>query len=127
MHEPRIAFQLIDLQLELPQGSTQQIGEMERSVLGEIGNVTGSFFLNALADTTSLVLMPSPPAVIVDMVGSIMNIPLTSIMAEPDNALGVKATFSSARQQIDGTFMVLPSLAFMMVFLKHPMKVFLSS
>ena len=119
MHEPRIAFQLIDLQLELPQGSTQQIGEMERSVLGEMGNVTGSFFLNALADTTNLVLMPSPPAVIVDMVGAIMNIPLTLIMAEQDDALVVKAVFSAANQQIDGTFMVLPTMDFMRTILKH--------
>ncbi len=120
IHEPRIAFQLIDLQLELPQGSTQQIGEMERSVLGEMGNVTGSFFLNALADTTNLVLMPSPPAVIVDMVGAIMNIPLTFIMAEQDNALVVKATFSTPSKQIDGTFMVLPTMDFMRTILKHP-------
>ncbi len=119
MHEPRIAFQLIDLQLELPPGSTQQIGEMERSVLGEMGNVTGSFFLNALADTTNLVLMPSPPAVIVDMVGAIMNIPLTFIMAEQDEALVVKATFNAASQKIDGTFMVLPTMDFIRTILKH--------
>ena len=120
MHEPRIAFQLIDLQLGLPQGSTQEIGEMERSVLGEMGNITGSFFLNALADTTNLVLMPSPPAVIVDMARVIMSITLAFIMEEQDDALVVKATFSAASQQIDGTFMVLPTMDFIRAILKHP-------
>ncbi len=119
MHDPNIAFQLIDIQLGLPRGSTQQIGEMERSVLGEMGNITGSFFLNALADSTNLVLMPSPPAVIVDSVRAIMNIPLTFIMEEQDEALVVKATFSTESQQIDGTFMVLPTMDFMKTILKH--------
>jgi chemotaxis protein CheC len=69
LHDTRIALQLIDMQLGLAQGTTKRIDEMERSVLGEMGNITGSFFLNALADTTDLLLMPSPPAVIVDMIG----------------------------------------------------------
>ena len=63
MHEPKVAFQLVDMQLGLPPGSTQKLEEIERSVLGEMGNITGSFFLNALADATNLSLMPSPPAV----------------------------------------------------------------
>ena len=119
MHDPRIAFQLIDLQLGLPLGSTQKLEEIERSVLGEMGNITGSFFLNALADATNLVLMPSPPAVIVDMVGAIMNVPLTFIMEKQDDALVVKTTFSTDSRQISGTFMVLPTADFMKVILKH--------
>lgn len=113
LHDTRIAFQLIDMQLGLSQGSTKRIDEMERSVLGEMGNITGSFFLNALADTTNLLLMPSPPAVIVDMIGAIMNVPLTYIMEENDNALVVKATFSADSQQIEGTFMVMPTVEFL--------------
>ena len=119
MHDPKIAFELIDLQMGLPPGSTQKLGEMESSVLGEMGNVTASFFLNTLADSTSLVLMPSPPAVIVDMVGAIMNIPLTFIMEKQDDVLVVKTTFSAGSRQINGTFMVLPTMDFINAILKH--------
>ena len=119
MHDPKIAFQLIDLQLGLAPGSTQKLEEIERSVLGEMGNITGSFFLNALADSTNLTLMPSPPAVIVDMVGAIMNVPLTFIMEKQDSALVVKTTFSTDSRQMDGTFMVLPTMDFMQTILKH--------
>ncbi len=119
IHDPKIAFELIDIQMGLPSGSTQRLEEMERSVLGEMGNITGSYFLNALADATGLTLMPSPPTVIVDMVGAIMDIPMTSIMEKQDDTLVVKTTFSTDSRQINGTFMILPTTDFMQVILKN--------
>lgn len=113
MHDLDMAFKLIDMQLGLSPGSTEQMGEMERSVMGEMGNITGSFFLNALADSGNMMLMPSPPVVIADLMQAIMNIPLTIIMEEQDNALMVKATFSADNQPLDGIFMVLPTMDFM--------------
>lgn len=119
MHDINIAFKLIDIQLGLPLGTTDQLGEMERSVLGEMGNITGSFFLNALADSGNMILMPSPPAVITDLASAIMNIPLTFLMQKQDDALVVKATFSADNQPLDGTFVVLPTMEFMMTILSR--------
>ena len=119
MHDPRTAFQLVDLQLDLPPGSTQELGEMERCALEDIGNITGTFFLNTLADSANLILMPSPPVVIVDTVRAIMNVPLGFIMEKQEDALVVKATFSTDSRQIDGTFMVLPTMDFMKAILKN--------
>ena len=113
VHDPEIAFQLIDIQMDLPAGSTQRIGEMERSVLGEMGNVTGGFFLNTLADMTGLSLLPSPPSVIVDTVGAILSIPLDFLMDKQEEALAVKTTFSAGTRQIHGTFLILPTVEFM--------------
>lgn len=113
VHDPEIAFQLIDIQMDLPAGSTQRIGEMERSVLGEMGNVTGGFFLNTLADMTGLSLLPSPPSVIVDTVGAILSIPLNFLMDKQEEALAVKTTFSAGTRQIHGTFLILPTAEFM--------------
>ena len=119
MHDPKIAFQLIDLQLGLPPGSTQELGEMECCALGDIGNITGTFFLNTLADSAGLVLMPSPPRVIVDTVVAIMSIPLGFIMEKQDDALVAKATFSADSRQMDGTFMVLPTMDFLKAILNR--------
>lgn len=119
MHNPGTAFKLVDIQLGLPIGSTQQMEEMERSVLGEMGNIAGSFFLNAVADTVNLVLVPSPPEVMVDTVGKIISIPLTRIMEKQDDALIVKAAFSADNGQMDGTLMILPTMDFMKAILKH--------
>ena len=120
IHDPKMAFQLIDLQLGLPPGTTQGLEEMERSVLGEMGNIAGSFFLNALADASGLNLTISPPVIMIDMVGAILDIALTKIMQEQDNVLVIKATFSAGDRQMDGTFMVLPTSDFMKVILKNP-------
>ncbi len=120
LHDPKIAFELIDMQLDLPPGSTQELQEMERSILGEMGNITGSFFLNALADASGLNLTISPPEVMIDMAGAILGIALTKIMQEQDDVLVIKATFGDGDRQIDGTFMVLPTSEFMEVVLKHP-------
>jgi chemotaxis protein CheC len=119
MHDVNIAFKLIDIQLGLPLGTTNQIGEMERSVLGEMGNITGSFFLNALADSGNMILMPSPPAVIADLASAIMNIPLAFLMEKQDDALVVKATFSANNQPLDGTFIVMPTMDFMLTVLSR--------
>lgn len=119
IHEPKIAFDLIDTQLGQPIGTTTDLGEMERSVLGEMGNITGSFFLNAIADATNLSLTPSPPVVMVDMAGAIMGIALSEILQDQDNVLAIRATFSSCGRQIEGNFMVLPTMKFLRVILKH--------
>ncbi len=120
IHDPKIAFELIDMQMGVPPGSTKGLEEMERSVLGEMGNITGSFFLNALADASGLNLTISPPEVMIDMAGAILGIALTKIMQEQDDVLVIKATFGAGNRQIDGTFMVLPTSEFMEVILKHP-------
>ncbi len=119
VHNPKIAFDLIDIQLGLPPGETKELGEMERSILGEMGNITGSFFLNALADATNLTLMPSPPSVMVDMAGAVLDIALTKIMQKQDDVLAAKTTFGTASQQMSGTFLVMPTMDFLNVILKN--------
>ena len=119
IHDPKVAFELIDIQMGLPPGSTQSLEEMERSVLAEMGNITGSFFLNALADASNLTLTPSPPAVMVDMAGAILGIALTEIMQEEDDILVVKAKFNADERQINGTFLIMPTMGFMRSVLKY--------
>ena len=119
IHEPKIALELIDLQMGLPAGSTRLLEDMERSVLAEMGNITGSFFLHAMADANSLSLTPSPPVVMIDYAGAILGIALTKIMQEQDDVLVIKATFGTDDRQIDGTFMVLPTSDFMKTILKE--------
>lgn len=119
IHDPKMAYELIDIQLGLPQGSTHYLEEKERSVLEEMGNITGSFFLNALADATNLSLSPSPPTVMLDMAGAILGITLAQIMQQQDHVLTIKITFGTMSRQVDGIFLVMPTLDFLSVLLKH--------
>lgn len=106
---PKVAYQIVDIMLELPLGSTKVLGDIEWYALKDIGNITGSYFLNALADFAELILMPSPPEVIVDSVSSIMKIPMQSIIMNRKNAILVKASFISDDKEMEGTFIALPT------------------
>ena len=113
VYPPETAMSLIDLLMGEEPGTTQEISEMEASALGEMGNIMGSFYLNALGDASGLLLLPSPPAVIMDMAGAILDVALADILQESDDALVVEAIFSTTDQQITGNFLVLPSPDFL--------------
>ena len=40
------ACELVDLVMGQPEGTTTYLGSMERSALGEVGNITTGYFLN---------------------------------------------------------------------------------
>ncbi len=118
VHDPKMAYELIDMQMGLPPGSTIRMDEMELSVMGEMGNITGAYFLNAIADATGLNLGISPPAVMVDMAGAILDIALSDIMQRQDEILVVRTTFGTSNSQVDGTFLVMPTMEFLQAILK---------
>jgi chemotaxis protein CheC len=119
MHDPEIAFQIVDVQLGQPSGSTRELAELESSVLGEMGNIAGSFFLNALADTGNMVLMPSTPEVMVDKLDAIVSVPLTNISEQQDDVIVMRATFSADGKPMEGTLMILTSPDCMRTILKN--------
>lgn len=110
VYHPQAAYELLDMLMGLTSGTTHCIDAMGASALGEMGNIMGSFFLNSLAESTQMAFYPSPPAVMMDMAGAILNVALAEIMMETDEACLVEATFGTLDQQVNGTFMVMPSL-----------------
>jgi chemotaxis protein CheC len=61
--------------------------EYAESALGEIGNVVGTSYLNALAGMTGIALEPTPPATATDMLGSLVQAVLATRAAYSDSAL----------------------------------------
>jgi chemotaxis protein CheC len=108
IYEPQTAFDLIDVLLGQPPGSTKELTDMGQSVLGEVGNIMGSFFLNHLANTTGLSLQPSPPAVIVDMAGAILEVATASVLEHSDYTYVIETIFATSDRQVAGTFLVMP-------------------
>jgi len=87
--------------------------------LAELGNIIGSSFLNAIADSLGLALRPSPPEVILDMAGAILDIAFVEILQESDDIFVAETVFGTEDRQANGTFMVIPSLNFLRVILEH--------
>ena len=106
--QPEIAFELVDMAMGIPEGTTSELGEMERSVLGEMGNIVGTFFLNAVADHAGVCLSPSPPAVVMDMSGALVDAVMAGALAENESVFVIKLSFSTPDRQLQGRFLVLP-------------------
>ena len=107
--DPKIAYELVDMALDLPQHSTKQLGEMERSVLGEMGNIVGAFFLNSVADCVGSRLMPSPTVIVQGPAGAIAGAVLAKASKTSESLFVIKLKFHSATKEIEGHFLVLPS------------------
>ena len=69
--------------------------EYAESALGEIGNVVGTSYLNALAGMTGLEVEPTPPATVTDMLGAIV-----------ESVLAVRAMSSDRTLLLDSSLIV---------------------
>lgn len=81
-----------------------------RSALGEIGNILGCSYVNALAAIAGLVLEPSPPETVVDMVGAILATLLAARADRGDLALVMDSRLTVEGQACELMFLLLPSL-----------------
>ncbi len=112
-HEPSIAYKIIDLLMDKKIGTSKSLDEMSKSALGEMGNITGAYFLNAVADHLQITLHPSPPVVMMDMAGAIMDIALASVLQERDDVFIAHTSFGLSDRTIEGNFLIMPNASFL--------------
>ena len=105
------AFYLVDVLMGLSSGSTTSLDDLAHSALAEIGNITLAGFLNAVADLTGKDVRPSPPAVVIDMDGAILEMIATSIAAVSDELIVAKTNFKDADKVMQFGFWILPNPA----------------
>jgi len=112
------AMELADLLMELPLGTTQRLGSMERSALGELGNLSGTFFLNSLAKSAGGNYLPSPPAVMVDMVGAILDVVVATAGGISENVFLMQACFMDGTRGVEANFWVIPDMVALQTLVK---------
>jgi chemotaxis protein CheC len=110
-HHPTVAFKLLD-SLIGKKNNCLDLSELEQSALGEVGNITGTFFLNAVANTLSVVIHPSPPVVLIDMAGAILDIAMVDILQEGDDVSLVEASYIINDYGTNGTFLIILNRSF---------------
>lgn len=71
----------------------EEFGEMGLSAIGEVGNIMVASYAGAVAQLTGLSFNLSVPAVTVDMVGAIMNVPATALQSVSDDILMIEDNF----------------------------------
>jgi chemotaxis protein CheC len=102
------ALHLIDLLLDEPAGTTKTLDELGQSALAETGNLATAYFLNEMAGRTGTEMRPSPPAVIVDMMGAIFNVVSAPVATVSDQLVIVEAEFREPDRIVNANFWVMP-------------------
>jgi len=80
-----------------------------RSMLGEVGNILGTNYINVLAQMVSMTLEPRPPQVVEDMLGAILQSVLLGRGEDVDHALILDSSLMVEDEQCSLSFLLLPS------------------
>ncbi len=112
------AYELVDLLMGLEPGKTQHLGSLERSALGELGNLCGTFFLNSIAKTVGADFRPTPPAVMVDMVGAILDIVVATAGGINEHVMLVNTNFTDGDRSVETDFWVIPDMKALNILLR---------
>lgn len=83
--------------------------EMELSAMQEVGNIITGAYLNSLSMLTNLCIIPTPPALTVDMAGAILSVPAIEFGVFGDNILLIQSQFFD-EVEIDGYFILIPDM-----------------
>lgn len=102
------AFFLVDMIMGKNKGDTKELDFMDESALMEIGNILSGAYLNALFTLTKLSLLPSIPALAMDMAGAILSVVLIQLGQMGDHALVIETEFEAEGGGIKGHFFLVP-------------------
>ncbi|MDE6951154.1 MAG: chemotaxis protein CheC [Lachnospiraceae bacterium] len=89
--------------------NVEEFGEMEMSVLKEMGNIMTGAYLNSLSELTGLKIYPSAPDLTIDMAGAILSVPAIEFGVLGDKILMIQTRFTDDLE-IDGFFILVPEL-----------------
>lgn len=79
------------------------------SMLGEVGNILGTNYINVLAQMAGMALEPSPPQVVEDMLGSILSTVLIGRGDDVDEALILDSDLLVEDENCSLSFLLLPN------------------
>ena len=102
------ALELVDTLMGDPPGTSQTLAGLGRSALAEVGNLTGAYFLNAVAESTGLQTVVSPPEVMMDMVGAILTIIVAAAADEVDEVIVITTNISHGERDVQASFWYVP-------------------
>ncbi|HNV71702.1 MAG TPA: chemotaxis protein CheC [Candidatus Ozemobacteraceae bacterium] len=88
--------------------SGQQMGDMERSCMREIGNILAGSFLNALSGLTNVPVLCSLPTLAFDMAGALLDTVVGEMIAYSDDVLMIETSFFDDNQDLRMHIFLMP-------------------
>ena len=101
------------------------MNEMDESALLEVGNIMVSAFLDATAELLGFVMLPSPPAMTIDMVHAAMSSLIAGMGVDTDEVLLFSTELTCEEHKIDSDIIMMPepkTLAHIIELLENMMK-----
>jgi chemotaxis protein CheC len=101
------------------------MNEMDESALLEVGNIMVSAFLDATAELLGFVMLPSPPAMTIDMAHAAMSSLIAGMGEEIDEVLLFSTELTCEEHKIDSDIIMMPetkTLARIVALLEDMMK-----
>jgi chemotaxis protein CheC len=104
------ARSLCELLLHRPPSSSTGFDAMQQSTIKETGNILCSAYLNALSDFLGMMLLPSVPALVVDLAGAVLTTAYLNFGHDRDTVFCVETTFriEGSNEALTGQFLLLP-------------------
>ena len=102
------AFDLVNILMGHEKSDDYTFTAMDESALLEIGNILASAYLNSLSYFTKLTLLPSIPALAMDMAAALLSVVLVQLGQMGDHALVIKTVFKTDDDGINGHFFLIP-------------------
>jgi chemotaxis protein CheC len=84
------------------------MNEMDESALLEVGNIMVSAFLDATAELLGFIMLPSPPALTIDMAHAAMSSLVAQMGEEIDEVLLFSTELVCAEHKIDSDIIMMP-------------------
>ena len=88
----------------------EEMGEMEVSLLKELGNILSGSYLKSIGDMTDLNMNQSIPGFSYDMAGAILSSTMISASSTGENVLLIETEFMDGENKIEGYFFFIPEV-----------------
>lgn len=117
MMEQQSACRIVDI-LMGKSSNLEDFTEMEYSALREIGNIIAGAYLSSLSTLTGIKINASIPYMSIDMAGAILSVPAIEFGKVGDKALIIETQFVKDDSDVNGYFILIPTLESYDVILK---------
>jgi len=87
-------------------GEDRPLGEMEQSALLEVGNIMISSFLGASSDLLGIMMLPSPPFIVIDIGHAIIQSLIVQMGLDVDDIIIFKVRLNSEGNRINGNILI---------------------
>ena len=101
-----VAESMLNEQVE----SYEQIRDMERSALTEVGNIMISTFINALSGLAGIKVELSVPSMAVDMQGAILAVPMAEYGGQTDYLMTIGSNFMIDNREVPCRLLLSPDV-----------------